>query len=266
MKTNLLTPALAWVFAAAAIAAPVTETTAIHTKPDATAPTVGYLKAGTEPTLSSVAAPAGWTAVELTGPFEAYVNQNDLTKGLDVKPGTSIRQAPKADGAVLAVSERGDKATITGFRGRWAQVSLQKNIVGYIKAPALSPAPAAFASSGPVSLPSSAPVATPVSIATTTAGQPAVASNPSDSASLPRQLTGRFVSTKSALHPRRPYEWGLEDNSGKRFAYVDTSKLLLTEQIDKYVGHFVVVFGAAKPTPDGKDFVIQVESLQLLLR
>ena len=40
-------------------------------------------------------------------------------------------------------------------------------------------------------------------------------------------------------------------------------KVRLTEQIEKYVGHSVVVFGAAKPTPDGKNIVIQVETLQL---
>ena len=68
------------------------------------------------------------------------------------------------------------------------------------------------------------------------------------------------------LHPRRPYDWELVDNSGKRFAYNNISKLLLTDRFEKYVDHFVVVFGAAKPVPDTKDIVIQVETLELLLR
>jgi hypothetical protein len=62
---------------------------------------------------------------------------------------------------------------------------------------------------------------------------------------------------------RRPYEFQLNDNGGERYAYLDTSKLLLTEQIDKYIDRTVVVYGTARPVPDSKDIVIQVESLQL---
>jgi hypothetical protein len=83
------------------------------------------------------------------------------------------------------------------------------------------------------------------------------------SSMLPRQFAGRFVSTRRAFTPRRPYEFALNDDAGKRYAYVDTSKLLLTEQIEKYIDKKVVVFGAAKPVPDTKDIVIVVETLRL---
>lgn len=81
--------------------------------------------------------------------------------------------------------------------------------------------------------------------------------------SLPRLLAGKFVSTRSPFKPRRAYDWALNDDAGKRYAFLDISKLLLTEQIESYVDHQVVVFGSAKPIPDTKDFVIEVESLQL---
>ena len=69
--------------------------------------------------------------------------------------------------------------------------------------------------------------------------------------------------TQKPLRPRRPYDYALNDEAGKRYAYVDVSRLLQTEQIEKYVDHNVVVFGAAKATADGKDIVITVETLQL---
>ena len=99
----------------------------------------------------------------------------------------------------------------------------------------------------------------------TAAGQAAPMVNLGDggSSTLPRQFAGRFVSTRRAFTPRRPYDYALNDDAGKRYAYVDISKLLLTEQIEKYIDHNVVVFGAAKPTADGKDIVIAVETLQL---
>lgn len=252
--------------------APLTETTAVHAKPDATSPSIGYLKAGTEPTPAPNAmaeTPAGWMAVQMPGPFEGYVLTRDFTKGLDVKPGAPIRLSPDLNAGVLKVAELGDKTTITGLHGRWTQISLNQPVVGYVNlgrvaaaSPAAQPAPVTSPANAPLATPPPAPIVANSNLP----GQPAVPSSAADSASLPRQLTGKFVSTRSVFHPRRPYDWALVDNSGKRFAYLDISKLLLTDAIEKYIDHFVVVFGAAKPTPDGKDIVIQVESLELLLR
>ena len=80
---------------------------------------------------------------------------------------------------------------------------------------------------------------------------------------LPRLLAGKFVSTRSAFRPRRPYDYALNDDAGKRYAFLDVSKLLLTEQIESYIDRAVVVFGSAKPIPGSKEFVIEVENLQL---
>ncbi len=277
MKTNLLVSAAfaCAVTASLALGTPLTETTAVHTKPDAASPSITYLKAGTEPmpATSAVAnTPAGWMAVELPGPFQGYVEKKDMTKGLDVKPGTPIRLAPQADGAVLAVAERGDKTTITGLRGRWAQISLEKQLVGYINVggspgylPPIATAPATSAAAPAPATPEPMPPAAAPAPVSYGQAAPVVSSGDSSSV-LPRQFAGKFVSTHKMFRPRRPYDWELDDNAGKRFAYLDISKLLLTEQIEKYIDHGVVVFGTPKPTADGKDIVIQIESLQLQLR
>ncbi|MES2692758.1 MAG: hypothetical protein V4773_04740, partial [Verrucomicrobiota bacterium] len=122
-----------------------------------------------------------------------------------------------------------------------------------------TPAPA------PAPSPMSPSPVTPSVYGTGTGGQPAQMLNLGDggSTSLPRQFVGRFVSTRRAFTPRRPFDYALNDDAGKRYAYVDISKLLQTEQIEKYIDHSVVVFGTAKPAPDGKDIVIYVETLQL---
>ncbi len=250
-------------------AAPLTETAAVHTRPDAAAPVVSYLKAGTEPTASVAApSPAGWMAVELPGPFEGYVQNKDLAKSLDVKPGASLYLAPKTEAGVLTVIAPGDKTTLTGLHGKWTQVSLEKKLTGYILVPvALGGAnpPLAPAANVHAAAPlAPAPVA-PIAYGTTTTGHaaPVVGLGDANAASLPRQFAGKFVSTRRALTPRRPYDWALNDDAGQRYAYLDVSKLLLTEQIEKYAEHAVVVYGAAKNTPGGKDIVIEVESLQL---
>lgn len=268
MKTKLALSAALLAATATLRAAPLTATAAVHTQPSESSPAFTYLKAGTDPVpaANSIATtPAGWMAVELPGPFEGYVLNKDMLKSLDVRVGAQIHTAPKANSPVLATMEAADKATITGLEGKWTQIKLEKTITGYIaiaSVPSAVPAPVAKQSApAPVS---PAPVA-PVAYGAATAGQAAPVVNLGDggSSALPRLFQGRFVSTRSAFRPRRPYDWALNDDAGVRYAYLDISKLLLTEQIEKYIDHTVVVYGAAKATADGKDIVIIVESLQL---
>lgn len=264
-------------------AAPLSVTTAVHTKPDPASPAITFLKAGADPkpaTGSASNIPAGWMAVELSGPFEGYVENKDLSKSLDVKPGSAIRVGPKLDAAILATAEKGDKASITGLRGKWTQVSLEKKLVGYINVggtsagvgsgAASSAAPAPRASNVMANPSPTAPAFPPAQPQpamqpSNGSGQAVPMANQADggSSTLPRQFAGRFVSTRKAFTPRRPYDYALADDAGKRYAYLDVSKLLLTEQIEKYIDHSVVVFGGAKTVPDSKDIVITVETLHL---
>ena len=290
MKTNLL-PAAFLVLATTLLAAPLKETTAVHTQPDASSAAITFLTAGTEPTPATSAlasTPAGWMAVELPGPFEVYVENKDLTKSLDVRPGTPLRLAPQADGGVLTIAEKDEKINITGLRGRWTQLSLDKKIVGYINVggvagymppiattpagavPSTAATPVVPSETGPAAVTpaptpiSPAPVA-PAAYGVTTPGQPAPMVNLGDGgpASLPRQFAGKFVTTRRPLTPRRPFDWALNDDAGKRYAYLDVSKLLQTDQIEKYANRQVFVFGTARSSADGRELVIQVESLQL---
>lgn len=280
MKTKILSLATLVLSAAVALAAPLTETTAVHTKPDQNSPAVTFLKAGAEPVpvADAVAStPAGWLAVELPGPFEAYVLNKDLTKGLDVKVGANIYLAPKADAGVLTVAAKDDKCTLTGLHGKWTQIKLERKLTGYIHVggtagyvPAIATTPATAASapstpSSPANAPMSAPPVAPGVYGVAQPGHAATMVNLGDggASTLPRQFAGKFVSTRSPFKPRRPYDWALADDAGKRYAYVDISKLLLTDQIENYVNHSVVVFGAAKNIPDSKEIVILVETLQL---
>lgn len=241
-------------------AAPLTETTAVYSKPDLNAPAISYLKAGTEPAITAdslATSPAGWTAVELPGPFEAYVRGNDVTKGLDVRAGASIYIEPAADAAVLTTMEKGDKAEITGLRGNWNQIHLEKKIVGYIHpAPATTTAPIG----GAALLPPAGATVTGGG-----AGKPATSASAGDggSSALPRLFQGKLVSTRRPFAPRRPYDYQLNDDSGARFAYLDVSKLLQTEQISKYADRTVVISGTARNDPEAKGIVIEVESLEL---
>lgn len=244
---------------AALAAAPLTATTAVHTQPDEAAPTITILKAGTEPVASTdplAVAPAGWMAVELPGPFEGYVKNNDILKSLEVRPGAPIHFEPKDSSGVLASMAAGDKVKITGLLGRWTQVSLDQKLTGYVRTGA-EPATASTAPS-PAPAESAAPRAAAPAAGSTTAGKPVPVVD-----AMPRLFEGKLVSTRSPFRPRRPFDWAIVDDAGKRIAFLDLSQLLQTEQIDSYADHTIVVHGTPKMTNEGKDLVITAETLRL---
>jgi len=244
--------------------APLTTTAAVQTAPDASAPAIGYLKAGTEP-VSAGSAPEGWMAVALPGPFSGYVKMGDFTKQLDVVPGSSIYLKPDLAAPVIAKAAKGDKIEITGLHGKWTQISLNQPVVGYIR---LGPVgTAALASAEPMApgpaadSPISAATPVPVAAAAPAAGREAAPENAA-SATLVRMIEGKFVAAHK-LFAKRPYQWELADSTGSRLAYLDVSKLLLTEQLDRYIDRQVSVTGAVEPVPKSEDVVVRVESLQL---
>jgi hypothetical protein len=259
MTIKLILAAAALTGGAALNAATLNVATAVQSKPDASSAVIAVLPAGADqPALSDKvgAPPPGWIAVDIAGPFEGYVKNKDLTKQLDIVPGSSIYLSPKDETQVFATYEKGDKADITGLHGRWTQIRLQKTLVGYIQSDA-----AASVSSVPVAAaPAQAPAPAPSAPSTSPAPAP---SAPSGDVALSKLFEGTLSGTRTLLSPRRPFDWQLVDADGKRIAYVDLSKLLLTDQIDNYAGHSVVVLGSLDSVKDSTDLVIRAEGLRL---
>ncbi len=252
MKVNQLLIAAA-LAAACLRAAPLTETTAVQSRPEASAPALAVLKAGTEPTpAAGVTTPPGWLAVELSGSREAYVQNKDFLKNLDIRPGAPIRTAPKLSAPVLTTAEKGDSIEIIGLFGKWTQVKFTKKIVGYIQLAGVTPV-------APTPVIAAAPAPAPAAVNSNAPGH----AFGTDANTLPRLLEGKVVSTRHPFTPRRPYDYQLNDASGSRLAYIDVSHLLLTMQMESYIDHIVDVYGTVKPMNNGNDLVIAAESLQL---
>jgi hypothetical protein len=253
MKTSKITFLLLLVLSARLAAADLLPAdAAVFLQPDPKSHVLVRLKAGNTIVYTGDA-PAGWRRVELSGSFEGYAHNRDITKGLEVREGGNILTAPKKDAPVLTVAQEGDKSEVVGLAGGdFVQVKFTKKLQGFVAtgaanlAPELRPVPVAAA---PVA-PSNA-IGRPVPMA-------------ANSADLPRLFAGRLVLAKRPiLNPNPPYEFQLTDNSGRRFAYVDTKRLLLTDKIEAYLDRSVSVTGTVRNTVDGKDLVISAESLSL---
>ena len=261
MKIKSILTAAGFAWCGALCAAPLSVSTAVQSQPDPASPVLVVLSAGTEapaPSANAGPAPAGWLAVDVPGPFTGYVRNKDLSKQLDVIAGATIYTEPKEGAGVLAVFKTGDKAEITGLRGGWTQVRLDKTLVGFISANQAAPV-------APAAAPVPAPTAAPVSSALPAPAAPATAApaQPAGNLRLSQLFEGTLTSSQSSMAPRRPFDWQLVDASGKRIAYVDLSGLLLTDQIENYAGHAIVVLGSIKPVKKTDDIVIEVEALHL---
>ena len=117
-----------------AAATPVTSPTAVHTQPDTNSSVIMMLSpGGSFVEDSTAAAPNGWTPIINEGPFEGYVLNKDIDKGLRVKLGAPIHMQPKSNSGVLTNMGNEDKASITGLHGKWTQISLDKSVTGYIQ-------------------------------------------------------------------------------------------------------------------------------------
>lgn len=240
-------------FTAARLAADtLTTDTAVFVQTDPKSPVLTRLKAGSTVTVVGEA-PAGWRRVEVTGPFEVYVHNRDITKGLEVREGASIYAAPKKDAQLIGTAAAGDKTEITGLHGDYCQVRLEKKLQGFI---AVGEAANTSAETRPM-ISITAPAA-PV----TAAGRPVPITG--NTADLPRLFAGKLVLARRAiLNPNPLYDYQLVDVSGRRFAYVDTKRLVLTEKIETMIDCSVTITGTVRNTVDGKDLVIAAESMVL---
>jgi len=223
----------------------------VYVRPDPAAATLSVLPAGAVPTSAAapaVPAPEGWLAVDVAGPHDVYVHNKNVGKNLEVKPGSELRLRPDAAAPVVAIMEAGDKADLGGLAGPrrdWSQYHLEKPIVGYIKLPSTF-------------------VAGPVAPASTTVSAAPVVGEDGGRALMPRFFEGRFAETENFLTYRHPYKFQLLDAFGNRFAYLDVSRLLLTDEPARYVDRTVVIYGTARTINEkGTKRVIEVESLHL---
>jgi hypothetical protein len=268
---RLATQALAILLAAFA-AAPLTRAATLeaplpaYASPDASALILGTAQRGTRIAVGT--APSGWAAVELAGPHAVYVTEKDTLKNFEVRPGAAYLASPRADAPVIGLAGEKDPADFADVAGRFNKFSLNKPIIAYVRVPVTPVAPVA---SAPAARPAPATDSLPPLLddlpATLPQDLPASRSVPpgqsvqSGEPRLARAFFGVVASTRNPLRPRRPWDFQLNDDGGSRIAYLDISRLLLTEQLETFVGRPVSILGTAEN--EGNDLVIRVEALKL---
>lgn len=232
--------------------------TAVFLQPDPKSHVLVRLKVGNTIVYTGDA-PAGWRRVEITGTFEGYAHNRDITKGLDVREGGNILTAPKKDAAVITVAQKGDKSEVSGLASNpdYCQIRFEKKLQGFVAVGAA----ANLAPDALKPLPLASSPAVPASPTTAVGRAVPVTGNTAD---MPRLFAGTLVlARRPILNPNPPYDYQLTDSTGRRFAYVDTRRLLLTDKIETYLERAVTITGTVRNTVDGKDLVIAAEAMTL---
>ncbi|AKC83001.1 hypothetical protein IMCC26134_09825 [Verrucomicrobia bacterium IMCC26134] len=273
MKRNLITSLLAVAFSVAGIvpsrAAALAEAATAYAAPDSSSIALGTARAGSR--IATTPAPSGWQAVELAGPHTVYVAEKDTLKNFDIRPGASYLASPRADAPVIGIAGEKDAAQFADIAGRYNKFSLDRVLIGFVRLP-VSPVTAVSAvTPGPVSAPVSAQAPAPATTAADAnilrqdipASAPARAASETGEPQLARIFFGTLASSRSAFHPRRPYDFQLNDNNGNRLAFLDTSRLLLTEKLETFLERNITILGTAETSGSTGALVIHVETLKL---
>lgn len=256
----------------------------VHLQPSENAPVIARLAAGESPVFTDARPPltsaqreAGWRAVSIMRNFSGYAHRSDVTKDLSLRPGAGIYVSRERDESQLLTKvERNDVVEVTVISGQWATVSIRKPVVGFIREPVgeetPEPPPAVVAMEEPLFIePEEIPVQTPPPPAPETEAprrRPAPAPGPATSGTELREDTtlrifeGVLASSRSFLRAPSPYPYQLLDRSGRRIAYLDLNRMLMTVPMEEAIGTNFLVFGKAEPIPNRRDFVIRVEHMR----
>lgn len=230
-------------------AAPLTRDASVYAQPNPAAPVLKVLPAGTVPAPAPAAvAPEGWMAVTVTGPLEVWVPNKLVNKELAPKPGAPFHAKPDATSPVVGTMEPTDAVDLGRLTADFTGFTINKPVVGYVKLGLATPAPVA------------APVA-PTPYPTVPAASAAVGS---ETSSL-RFYEGRFAPTRNFLGFKHPYNFQLLDQNGQRFAYLDVSRLTLTDKVELYFDRLVIVYGVVRRVENTsrKEIVLEVERMHL---
>jgi hypothetical protein len=245
--------------------------TALKAQPNADAPTITLLKAGTSYTTTALEdlppnspdLPPGWIAINHQGSFKGFVTNNNIRKDLSITVGASIYQSPSSDAPVFTTMEMDDDAVFVSPEAGWSQIVIRKKIPLYINTSDVH----VPAEASPLTTPESVE---PVTVAVT--DEPELSPMPTyteeksaadTGLAPPRLFHGTFEKAKGFLGRKSKYDYRLLDSQGKTLLYLDLSTLLITDPLENYLGLQVNVFGTGRVPVKAKHLLIKVESLRL---
>ncbi len=245
------------------------ETIYLHLEPDANSDVVAELDSSderfesAESVFDAAKLAEGWNWFEYEGSFRGFVENREVGKDLEVSIGALVHLRPSSNSPILATIEEGDPAKVI-WAGDWVQIDFTKAVPVYFRyaGGAKSEIPklangATVANSTENDDQSSYPLGSNSAVPAGSASEgPAVTD-------LFRHFDGILQSTRKRVTSDELYQWKLVDPAGKRIAYLDTSKLLISSSLREYEGQNVVIYGETQSAKNTKIVVVIAKTLRL---
>lgn len=215
----------------------------VHLDPQSDSPQIGEIEtlslAVPAQWPSNVAAIEGWQPVYYHGVFEVYVDNNDIGKDLNAKPGSLYYLSPQKNAISLSIATEKDKVDILSVDSWFCKMQLETIVLGYIPNSTIS------ASSIVTSLPD-----THVS---TTAKTTATAIT---------ELVGRLEKTGLVGRNRTGLNYKLTGEDGKTLAFIDTTGIPERIQVDQFLSLKIRISGFLTQSESGSDVILKAESIK----
>lgn len=204
----------------------------------------------------------GWYWFEYEGTFTGFVQNKEIGKDLEVKPGAFVFLRPTETSPVLATIEKGDTTELI-WAGDWTEIRFTKAVPVYFqKFPSVFPeiVPQIGTDSTPPALDER--VVSSDYVAPEIGRAAAVSSGPS-AGGIPRYFEGVFEQSKQSIGREPKYRYQIVGSDGKRIAFVETEAILISTSLEKFIGREVILYGDVTTIKKSKIIVVNARTLRL---
>ena len=195
------------------------------------------------------------------------MENKEINKGLEAKPGAAVHVRPEKDSPVLTTIEEGDKTELVEAFD-WAEIKFSKSLTVYFYRKPKEPEPVEEPPPPPApveELEVESPGATPPVPDEEIIQLPqALVDSPTEIPNPPRYFEGILKTTGTPLGlAKKAYPLQIIGEGGKRIAFIDTKNLLISSAVENYIGKGVVVYGEAVRAAKSNQVVVKARTLRL---
>lgn len=215
------------------------------------------------PVEDAALAAQGWYSAPYTRVISGFVHNSNLDATGRPIPGAAVFTLPFNGSAASGTCQASDSIQVLSA-GEWNEIRIERQTTVYFiqeslpllpPLPELPPANAAKTQSKPAPQPKA--VAAPKKPARQAVNSPVV------NRPVVQSFSGRFVLAKARFglfEAKVPF--ALENERGKRIAYVDTNNLVVASSLQAWLGKDVIIYGRLEKLPKSNQWVLRAQNIR----
>lgn len=231
----------------------------LHAEPDPSSSVISHVNADSpqlgipSPVDDPLKAAEGWAAAAFTRSIAGFVHESNI--GADGQPqiGAAVFSLPVKSSLPMTTVSNSDSVEILSA-GPWSEIRIDRPSTVYFLQADILPMPI---------LPESPKAPEPAAQPTLKNSRPSrttqVAAQP-----IHQGFEGRFTQARQSFglfNPKLPFQ--IENEKGKRLAYVDVNSVVVPSSLQSFIGKPVIVYGNLEQLPKSNQWVIRAQTIRL---